>query len=128
MVFEDGLQSRGLVRVSDIVQANKLAMEREEMDNGVFNVGTGSQVSILDVAQALGKHLAGPGPRIALTFRAGDICRRSAGIERIQKLGYQPRVSFEDGVEELVEWVRSQRAADGFAQARQELVSRGLAA
>jgi dTDP-L-rhamnose 4-epimerase len=128
VVFEDGLQSRDFVHVSDIVQANLLAMVRDEMDYGVFNVGTGRSLTVLEVAESLSQHLdSHRPPEVAQTFRAGDIRHCFADISRIQALGYQPRVQFEDGVAELVEWVRSQTAVDGFARAREELISRGLA-
>jgi dTDP-L-rhamnose 4-epimerase len=129
VIFEDGLQSRDLIHVSDIVQANLLAMEWEEMDDGAFNVGTGRPLTILDVAEALSQHLdSGCPPEIAQTFRAGDIRHCFADISRIQTLGYRSQVRFEDGVAGLVEWVHSQTATDGFERAREELVSRGLAA
>ena len=128
VVFEDGLQSRDLTHVSDIVRANLLAMEREEMDDGAFNVGTGRSLTILGVAEALSQYLdSGCPPEIAQTFRAGDIRHCFADIGRIQALGYQPSEQFEDGVAELVEWVRVQTAIDGFERAREELASRGLA-
>ncbi|MFQ5812818.1 MAG: NAD-dependent epimerase/dehydratase family protein [Anaerolineae bacterium] len=146
VIFEDGRQSRDFVHVSDIVQANLLAMERDEADYGVFNVGTGRALTILDIANALIAHFEGttcdsqsaiPNPKLVLSpveaseivnrFRAGDIRHCFADISRIQALGYQPRVRFEDGVAELVDWVRTQTAVDGFERARQELVSRGLA-
>jgi dTDP-L-rhamnose 4-epimerase len=59
-------------------------------------------------------------------FHTGDIRHCFGDVSRIRVLGYQPQVSFEDGVAELVDWVRSQTAIDGFGQARQELVNRGL--
>jgi len=128
VIFEDGRQSRDFVHVSDIVQANLLAMEREEMDYGAFNVGTARPKTVLDVAQALSQHLNGRvGPEIVHKFRAGDIRHCFADISRIQALGYRPTMHFEDGVAELVGWVRSQTAVDGFERAREELVTRGLA-
>ncbi len=128
VIFEDGLQSRDFVHVSDIVQANRLAMERAEMDYGVFNVGTGRALTIRDMADALSRHLdSRQAPDIVQKFRAGDIRHCFADISRIRSLGYRPAVRFEDGVAELVEWVRSQTATDGFDQARNELVRRGLA-
>ena len=133
VIFEDGLQSRDFVHVSDIVQANLLGMERDEADYGVFNVGTGRALTILDVTEALIEHLTTTDdgdkltPDIAGQFRAGDIRHCFADISRIQALGYRPKVRFEDGVAELVDWVRSQTAVDGFEQARAELASRGLA-
>jgi dTDP-L-rhamnose 4-epimerase len=154
VIFEDGLQSRDFVHVSDIVQANLLAMVRDDVDYGVFNVGTGRALTIRDVANALISHFERKvwssqsailrlrsgqvrNPRLVLSpvkaseivnrFRAGDIRHCFADIGRIEALGYRPRVCFEDGVAELVEWVRSQTAVDGFEGAREELVSRGLA-
>jgi dTDP-L-rhamnose 4-epimerase len=127
VIFEDGRQSRDFVHVSDIVRANLLAMEREEMEYHTFNVGTGRPKTVLDVAEALSQHLNGPvEPETVHKFRAGDIRHCFADISRIQALGYQPQVRFEDGVGELVEWVRSQTAVDGFERARDELVRRGL--
>jgi dTDP-L-rhamnose 4-epimerase len=128
VIFEDGHQSRDFVHVSDIVQANLLAMDREEMDYCVFNVGTGQQRTVLEVAEALSQHLNGNvRPEIAHKFRAGDIRHCFADISRIQALGYRPAIRFEDGVAELVGWVGSETAVDGFEGAREELVSRGLA-
>lgn len=127
VIFEDGLQSRDLTNVSDIVQGNILAMEKDEMDYGVFNVGTGRSLTILDVAQALIKHLGCDlTPEIAYKFRAGDIRHCYADISRISAMGYEPKVRFEEGVAKLVDWVRSQKAIDSFEGAREELVSRGL--
>jgi dTDP-L-rhamnose 4-epimerase len=127
VIFEDGLQSRDLTHVSDIVQGNILAMEKDEMDYGVFNVGTGRSLTILDVAQALINHLDSDlAPEIAYKFRAGDIRHCYADISRISALGYEPKVRFEEGVVKLVDWVRSQKAVDSFEGAREELVNRGL--
>jgi dTDP-L-rhamnose 4-epimerase len=128
VIFEDGRQSRDFIHVSDIVQANLMVMEREDMEYGAFNVGTGRSKTVLDVAEALSQHLNGDvRPEIAHKFRAGDIRHCFADISRIQALGYQPGTDFEDGVAELVDWVRSQTAVDDFEQAREELVTRGLA-
>jgi dTDP-L-rhamnose 4-epimerase len=128
IIFEDGQQKRDFVHVSDIVQANLLAMERSEMDYGAFNVGTGRSLTILDVAETLSQHLDGQHPpEIVHKFRSGDIRHCFADSGRLQGFGYQPQVRFEEGVAELVEWVRSQTAVDGFEQARQELARRGLA-
>ncbi len=128
MVFEDGLQSRDFTHVSDVVQANLLALEREEMDDGAFNVGTGRALTILDMAQALTEHLNGAvRPEIVHQFRAGDIRHCFADIGRIAAVGYRPRVRFEDGMAGLVEWVRQQQdAQDRVEMATRELAQRRL--
>ena len=127
VIFEDGLQSRDLTHVSDIVQANLLALERDEMANGAYNVGTGRATTVLDVARALIGHLdSEQEPEVTGRYRAGDIRHCYADISRLAALSYRPAVRFEEGVAELVEWVRAQRATDDFEQARKELASRGL--
>jgi dTDP-L-rhamnose 4-epimerase len=128
VIFEDGLQSRDFVHVSDIVQANLLAMERDEAIYEVFNIGTGRALSICDVATALiGELKVQVQPEIVGGFRAGDIRHCVADISQArQRLGYEPRVKFEDGLAELVAWVKSQNAVDRVDQARSELAARGL--
>jgi dTDP-L-rhamnose 4-epimerase len=67
-------------------------------------------------------------PEIAYKFRAGDTRHCYADISRLAALGYQPRVTFADGVAELVDWVRGQTAEDSFERAREELIKKGLVA
>jgi len=128
VVFEDGLQSRDFVHVSDIVRANLLAMERDEAAYEVFNIGTGRALSICDVAMALIRELkVDIQPEIVGGFRAGDIRHCVADIGKARRmLDFEPRVKFEDGLSELVEWVRYQRADDRVETARSELAARGL--
>jgi len=72
VIFEDGLQRRDFTHVSDIVQANLIAKDRSEADYGVFNVGTGRPFTILDVANALIKHMGLElVPEVVEKFRAG---------------------------------------------------------
>ncbi len=128
VIFEDGLQSRDFTHVSDIVQANLLVMNSEAADNGIFNVGTGRPLTILDIAQSLIAHMKlDLQPEVVQKFRAGDIRHCYGDITRLAALGYQPKVRFEDGLAELVDWVRGQTAVDSFEQARQELIQKGLA-
>lgn len=128
VIFEDGAQSRDFVHVSDIVQANMLAMERDEAVYEVFNIGTGRALSVCDVALALIHELkVNVQPDIVGGFRAGDIRHCVADIGKAQRLlGYAPKVKFEDGLTELVTWVKSQHADDRVDQARRELAQRGL--
>ncbi len=128
VIYEDGLQSRDFVHVRDIVQANLLALERDEAVYEVFNVGTGRGLSICEVATALIKELkVDVQPEIVGGFRAGDIRHCIADISKArQRLGYEPTVKFEDGLAELVAWVKSQNAVDRVEQARSELAARGL--
>ncbi|MBN1552458.1 GDP-mannose 4,6-dehydratase [bacterium] len=131
VIFEDGLQSRDFVHVSDIVQANILAMEKNAANYQAYNVGTGRNLSIKDVAEKLMGKLVPESdmqPVIEYRFREGDIRHCYADISKITKeLGYSPKMRFEDGISELTHWVSEQQADDGFEKARSELERFGLA-
>jgi dTDP-L-rhamnose 4-epimerase len=128
MIYEDGRQTRDFVHVCDIVQANLLARVRDEMDYGVFNVGSGCSVTINEVAKLLidqlGCHQT---PEVAEKYRAGDIRHCVADIGRLVEQGYVPSKTLVEGTVELAAWVQSQQAAESFDAARQELEIRGLA-
>jgi dTDP-L-rhamnose 4-epimerase len=100
--------------VSDIVQACSLAIANPAADFQVLNVGTGKPTSVLRVAQLLARELGWTGGfEISRKFRAGDIRHCFADISRVRDLlGFAPRVHFEDGIGELVSWVREQRGVD----------------
>jgi dTDP-L-rhamnose 4-epimerase len=130
VVFEDGKQSRDFVHVSDVVQANLLALETDRADYQAINVGTGRPTSVRQVADAILSALdvRDLAPTVLRTFREGDIRHCYADITLARTLlGYEPRVAFADGMRQLVEWVRGQRAVDQFDAAHQQLVTRGLA-
>jgi len=128
MIFEDGLQSRDFVHVSDIVQANLLAMGKEEANGKVFNVGTGRSISVLRIAEILGEQLDFPDPPdVVGKYRAGDIRHCFADTSRIEKeLGYAAKMTLEEGMRNLLEWIRTQKADDRVDQAARELEDRGL--
>lgn len=127
-IFEDGGQSRDFIHVSDIVRANLLAMEKEEANYQVFNVGTGRPKTVLEIADILIKKLHAPlTPKIVNKYRQGDIRHCYADISKIQKkLGFKPEVKFEDGISELVDWLRGEEALDQFEKSRWELEEKGL--
>ena len=128
LIYEDGRQLRDFTHVSDIVQANLLVMDEPAADYQALNVGCGRALSIGDMAEALGAYFAKDGTQFEITgqFRAGDIRHCYGDVSRLQALGYQAKVRFEDGIPELVEWVRRQQAVDRSELARQELDRRGL--
>ena len=128
LIFEDGLQSRDFTHVSDIVQANILAMETDGMNYDYFNVGTGRRLSVLDIANALITGMdKSVEPIINKKFREGDIRHCYGDIRKISAVaGYKPKVTFEQGIPALVEWCRTQQADDKVNQAADELASKGL--
>ena len=132
LVFEDGEQQRDFVNIHDIVRANILALEREEANGQVINVGSGRPISISRVAEllssALGKERELP-HQLTQRYRSGDIRHCYADLTRARALlGYEPQVTHEQGFAELVDWLRAQRPEDKAETMLQELNSYGLSA
>src|SRR5438094_6903228 len=128
LIFEDGEQTRDFVHVSDIVQANLRALESDGADYSAGNVGTGVATSVRQVsrllAKGLGKDLE---PEIIAKYREGDIRHCVSDISRARALlAYEPRVSLEQGIPELLKWVSAQEAEDQVGRATTELETRQL--
>src|SRR5947209_3594739 len=128
VIFEDGAQARDFVHVSDIVQANLLALETDRADYQAVNVGTGRATSVGEVARLLAEGLGREHEaEFVGKYREGDIRHCIADITRARELlGYEPRVTLEAGIPELLTWVREQEADDRVAQATSELETRQL--
>ncbi len=129
LIFEDGLQRRDFVHVSDVARACMLAMQRDEAVGEVFNIGSGRSFTVRQVAEQMGRAMGKEQiqPRITGEYRVGDIRHCFADISRArQRLGYQPQVGFEEGLKELAEWMADQKAVDLVERAHEELSARGL--
>ena len=128
LIFEDGEQTRDFVHVSDIVQANLLALETDRADYQAINVGTGRSTSIRTVSRLLAEGLGlDLEPEIVSKYREGDIRHCVSDISKAKSLlGYEPQVTLERGIPELLSWVRAQAAQDQVASATAELESRQL--
>jgi dTDP-L-rhamnose 4-epimerase len=128
VIFEDGLQARDFVHVSDVVQANLCALRSERTGGQVYNVGTGSAVKVLDVVARLSRRVdfAEP-PNVVGRYRAGDIRHCFADIAQIgAELGYRPRVALEQGLDDLIPWIERQQSADKLPAAISDLEHRAL--
>lgn len=105
-LYGDGEQSRDFTHVDDIVFANWLAAEKSDPGE-VFNVGGGSRITINSVIEMI-KSLAGREPDIHyMDKQKGDVRHTSADMSKVkQKLGYEPQVGIEDGLQTEFEWVQ----------------------
>lgn len=128
IIFEDGNQARDFIHISDIVQACILAMDKSEGDYQVFNIGTGRKLTVLDVANVLIDKLSFKGEsQIVNRFREGDIRHCYADISLAKEvLGYEPKIKFEDGIIDLVNWVKLQQSEDKVNFALDILDKKGL--
>jgi len=115
--------------VKDIARANILALESEERAfYQAINIGTGKPTTVLQLAHflayTLGKEI---NPTIVSQFRQGDVrhCYADTRLAR-DVLGFEAQIPIEEGIGDLVNWVRLQSAQDRVDQAIQELTQRGL--
>jgi len=128
-IFEDGCQLRDFVSVYDVARACRLALEAPDVDGHVFNIGSGRQVTIKEVAERMAQALGKPQiePEIAGKYRVGDIRHCFPDVSRARKvLGYEASVPLEDGLLDLAAWLDGQVVQDRFGEARAELAARGL--
>ncbi len=128
MIFEDGGQTRDFVHVSDIVQANLLALESDKANYNAINIGTGRPISVKEISQTLAKGLGkNIEPEIVGKYREGDIRHCVADISKAQDLlNYQPKVKLEEGLPALLDWVKNQKPDDRVEAATAELAARQL--
>lgn len=131
VIFEDGQQRRDFVHVEDVAQAFLLALDRPEAAGQVYNIGSGVDRTVEEVAELLAGAMGRPDltPEIAGKARAGDIRHNIPDITKAKtELGYTPQKDFAEGLRELAEWVAQQEAQDRVSEARRELEARGLVA
>jgi nucleoside-diphosphate-sugar epimerase len=113
VIYGDGEQSRDFTFVSNAVVATLLAGASDRKLAGeVINVGTGRSISLLELAGRMGELAAADGSMVPEPIhekpRAGDVKHSLADISRAKELlGYEPIVSFEDGLRETFAWYRS---------------------
>ena len=127
-VYEHGTPGRDFIHISDVVQANLAALEKDIKPGTCINVGSGQRHSILDVAGTLAKVI---GKQEKLEdrgeFRVGDIHFCYADQTRTrQLLGVEPQVSLEAGLQEFVAWARHQKSVDLYQKTVEELQRHGL--
>ncbi len=107
-IFGDGRQTRDLVNVKDVVQANILASEHELAPGQIFNVCTGVETKLLDLIDILYKIFPNAPKHVHAEPRAGDIYRSIGTPKKIMDtLGFKPQVSLADGLAEAVEVMRN---------------------
>jgi UDP-glucose 4-epimerase len=107
-IFGDGSKTRDYVFVSDIVQANVLALDSG--DGGTYNVGTGREVSDDQIFAAVRDAVGVKIEAGHSEFRKGEVRRIALDASRIRNdLGWRPRVTIEQGIPKAVEFYRAKR-------------------
>jgi dTDP-L-rhamnose 4-epimerase len=106
VIYEDGGQMRDFVHVSDVVQANLLALESDAARGEIFNVGTGLSTKVGELADAI-RAIFGTSVSLEAsgTYRPGDVRHCWADISKIRKvLGFSPKICFPMGLKDGLAW------------------------
>jgi nucleoside-diphosphate-sugar epimerase len=111
-IFGDGLQTMDFVHVTDVARATVLAA-LSPVSDAVFNVGTGVETSLLDLAQMLLKVMGSSlQPQYTEARKVNPVPRRLASVDAAARaLGFRATVGLEEGLRGLVEWWRRERSA-----------------
>lgn len=128
-IFEDGKETRDFVFINDVVDATVLGIEKETANNQVFNVGTGVATDVITVATELSNNYGIQVPiTISGNYRLGDIRHNYADITKArQLLGFEPKVSFKEGLKQFTDWVNTQEIEeDKYQQSIDEMKAKGL--
>jgi UDP-glucose 4-epimerase len=108
VIYGDGEQSRDFTYIDNVVDETLRACEAKGASGMVFNGGTGQRITLNQVLKLLEKIT---GKKIQAKYdppRAGDIRDSQADITLARNLlGYEPHVSFEDGLRRTWEWYKS---------------------
>jgi dTDP-L-rhamnose 4-epimerase len=133
LLFEDGLETRDFVHVSDVAEAMTLGLTSAGGDGLTMNVGSGEQVSVERIAGSLMRQFHSSAPVIVSgQYRLGDIRHNFADMSVIRRcLAFSPKMTLEKGISRFVHWVKTQPivqngAEDGLDRANRELIERGL--
>src|SRR2546426_11543357 len=106
-IYGDGLQSRDFTYVKNVADANLLACTVPGVAGQVFNVACGDRITVNSMLQQINKITGKDITPIYADPRAGDIKHSQADITRAKEhLGFQPTVSFEEGLRNTIEWYR----------------------
>ncbi len=128
-IYEDGEESRDFVFIDDVVEATILALEKEEANHQIFNVGSGEATTVSQVANSL-KSLYNSNANISIdgSFRLGDIRHNYADLNKIKNLlGFTAKFDFQTGISRFADWVKTQEVKeDKYEQSLNELKNKGL--
>jgi dTDP-glucose 4,6-dehydratase len=106
IIYGDGEQTRDFVYIQDVVEANMLALNNKNAAGEVFNIGTGKNTSVNQIAEILKDKMSKKYLKnVHADSRPTDIRHGYADINKAKKfLGYNPKFSIKEGLTELVNW------------------------
>lgn len=104
--YEDGGQLRDYINVADVARANAIAMESNADEHGVYNVGGGRAITVLDFAHVMLRACESSlEPEVPGVYRLGDTRHTVSDNTALEQLGWKPTIPVEQSVSEYLEWM-----------------------
>lgn len=105
---EDGGQLRDFIHAADVAEAHRIVLQSREADFEIFNVGSGKNTKVIDLARAVQK-AAGTiiPPRPTGVFRRMTPRHSVMDVSKLKSLGWRPRYTIKDNVRDYVAWIRN---------------------
>jgi len=111
IIFGDGTQTRDFVNVFDVARANLYVAEKVET-NEVFNLGTGTSMSINNLAKFMSDICSVDNIIEYQKPRKGEVKHCRANISKLKSIGYYPSVPLQEGLKEYIEWYKREVKVD----------------
>jgi nucleoside-diphosphate-sugar epimerase len=110
IIHGDGGQTRDFTYIANVVDGVLRACDAPNVAGEVINVATGGRISLNDLLRVLSGLAQTNVSPIHKEPRAGDVRDSQADISKARTLlGYQPIVSFEEGLQRTLEWCRTSK-------------------
>jgi len=108
VINSDGRQTRDYVYIEDVVRANLLALKNFKK-SGICNVGTAREINVNQLFSEINKQFGGKFKQVHGPAKIGEQKTSCLSYAKIKKdLGWQPRISFAEGIEKTFDWFRNQ--------------------
>ena len=128
-IFEDGLESRDFVNVKDVAIGVIKAIDNENSNGQIINLGSGINTSVIDIANLLKSYYHSESDIcISGDFRIGDIAHNKADISKAERiLGFKPSISLDEGLKSFCSWVIDQdKDNSGYERSLSEMERAGM--
>jgi dTDP-L-rhamnose 4-epimerase len=106
VIYEDGSQTRDFIHIEDVVNANMLVLEKSAADGQAFNVGSGQATSIIEYARLVRSKVGNEVEfLVPAEYRTGDNRHSVSSISKLQALGWAPRQTLSDILDDVLDWI-----------------------
>jgi dTDP-L-rhamnose 4-epimerase len=108
-IYEDGNQIRDYINIKDVVEANLLVLDKDEINHDIYNVGGGKAYTVKQfydkVLKIFNKNIQ---PKIPGEYRYGDTRHIYSDISKLKKLGWEPMIPIEQSINEYKQYLKEQ--------------------